>query len=254
MSATAVLRSAQMSEEEYNRERASLTRAFYGDSSIQATAKGDQALAILFCRSGWTEEQLAKKEGKPHQWVSNRMRFGRFLNFANSLAGSEALPKNLSEKKFSDIYERQTIQKVRNERNRFQQLLKIMRPESITAVRRPSIGESIKERFANGKWHQLDTIAEGVGADEKHVLDTINGMSKNGNFGCKVERKRVGAKSEFRIFKKEKTISLDELTEKLAPIIKELKAEGKKNMATMSPATVAHLAGRLSNLLDEWAR
>jgi hypothetical protein len=25
-------------------------------------------------------------------------------------------------------------------------------------------------------------------------------------------------------------------------------------MATMSPATVAHLAGKLSNLLDEWAR
>ena len=47
---------------------------------------------------------------------------------------------------------------------------------------------------------------------------------------------------------------MDELIEKLAPIIKELKAEGKKNMATMSPATVSHLAGKLSNLLDEWAR
>jgi len=108
--------------------------------------------------------------------------------------------------------------------------------------------------FANGKWHPLEAIAEGVGADKKHVLDTINGMSKNGYFGCKVERKRVGANAEFRIFRKEKTISLDELIEKLAPIIKELKAEGKKNMATMAPATVAHLAGKLSNLLDEWAR
>jgi hypothetical protein len=125
---------------------------------------------------------------------------------------------------------------------------------SIAAARRPSIGKSIKEKFADGKWHPLDTIVEGVGADKKHVLDTINGMSKNGNYGCKVERKRVGANTEFRIFKEEKTISLDELIEKLAPIIKELKAEGKKNMATMSPATVAHLAGKLSNLLDEWAR
>jgi hypothetical protein len=121
-------------------------------------------------------------------------------------------------------------------------------------ARRPSIGESIKEHFADGKWHPLDTIVEGLGADKKHVLDTINGMSKNGYFGCKVERKRVGTYTEFRIFKEDKTISLDELIEKLAPIIKELKAEGKKNMATMSPATVAHLAGKLSNLLDEWAR
>jgi hypothetical protein len=123
-----------------------------------------------------------------------------------------------------------------------------------TSKRRPSIGETIKEHFADGKWHPFDTIVEGLGADKKHVLDTINGMSKNGYFGCRVERKRVGTDTEFRIFKEDKTISLDELIEKLTPIIKELKAEGKKNMATMSPATVAHLAGKLSNLLDEWAR
>jgi hypothetical protein len=123
-----------------------------------------------------------------------------------------------------------------------------------TSKRRPLIGESIKERFADGKWHRPSLIAERIRADEAHVLDTINGMSKNRTYGCKVERKRVGTHTEFRIFKEDKTISLDELIEKLAPIIKELKAEGKKNMATMSPATVAHLAGKLSNLLDEWAR
>jgi hypothetical protein len=250
MSATAVLRSAQMGEEEYVRERARLTTTFFGNSSIQGTAKGEQALAILFYRSGWTEEHLAKKEGRTRQWVSNHMRFGRFLDFA----GPEFLPKNLSTNKFLDIWERQTVQKERHERSRFQTVLKIVRSESIMAARRPSIGESIKERFGDGKWHALNSIVEGVGADEKHILDSINGMSKNGYFGCKVERKRVGTNTEFRIFKKENTISLDELTEKLAPIIKELKAEGKKNMATMSPATVAHLAGKLSNLLDEWAR
>jgi hypothetical protein len=128
-----------------------------------------------------------------------------------------------------------------------------MRSGSIPAPRRPSIGKSIKERFADGKWHPLGTIVEGVGAEKKHVLDTINGMSKNGYFGCKVERKRVGAITEFRIFKKEKTISLDELTTKLRPIVEGLKAEGKKNMATMVPAEVAMLAARLERLLNEWA-
>jgi hypothetical protein len=77
-------------------------------------------------------------------------------------------------------------------------------------------------------------------------------MSKNGYFGCKVERKRVGTHTEFRIFKENKKISLDELVEKLTPIIKDLKAEGRKNMATMSPATVGYLAGMLEKLVDEW--
>jgi hypothetical protein len=251
MSAIAVLGSSRMTEDEYDRERANL-RSTYSDSSVEAVAKRDQALAILFGRSGWTEERLTKKEGVAHQWVSYRMCFGRFLNFASSLAEPESLPKNLSAKRFLDIWEQQTVQKERNERIRFQQVLKIMRSESIAAARRPSIGKSIKEKFADGKWHPLNTIVEGVGADKKHVLDTINGMSKNGYFGCKVERKRVGTHTEFRIFKENKRISLDELVEKLTPIIKDLKAEGRKNMATMSPATVGYLAGMLEKLVEEW--
>ena len=126
-------------------------------------------------------------------------------------------------------------------------------PFSLSRARRPSIGKSIKERFADGRWHPLDTIVEAVRADKEHVLATIKGMSSNGYFGCKVERKHVGANTEFRIFKKEKTISLDELIEKLRPIVEGLKAEGKKNMATMVPAEVAMLAARLERLLNEWA-
>ena len=66
-------------------------------------------------------------------------------------------------------------------------------------ARRPLIGEAIKERFADGKWHRPSLIAEMIRADEAHVLDTINGMSKNRTYGCKVERKRVGTHIEFRI-------------------------------------------------------
>jgi hypothetical protein len=35
-------------------------------------------------------------------------------------------------------------------------------------------------------------------------------------------------------------------------VIKALRVEGRKNMATMSPATVAVLAGILRNLLAQW--
>jgi hypothetical protein len=251
MSAVAALRSGHMTEEEYDRERAKL-RNTYGDTSAE-TAKHDQALANLYCRSGWTQEQLANKEGRTHQWVSNLMFFGQFLNFANSLAEPESLPKNLSAKKFLGLYEQQSVQTEHNERIRFQVVLKLMRSQSIATARRPSIGKSIKERFADGKWHPLHTIVEGLGADEAHVLDTINGMSKNGTYGCKVERKRVSKHIEFRIFKQDKAVSVEELTTKLRPIVEDLKAEGKKNMATMVPAEVAMLAARLERLLNEWA-
>jgi hypothetical protein len=65
----------------------------------EAAAKRDQALAVLFYRSGWTQEELAKKEAeltnKPmsQQRVAERLRFGRFLNFTASGSNSEILPK-----------------------------------------------------------------------------------------------------------------------------------------------------------------
>jgi hypothetical protein len=251
MSTIASMHCDHMSEQEYDRERANIRNA--DASSAEAAAKREQALASLFYRSGWAQEQLQKKEVKTHQWVSHLVQFGRFLNFANSFIEPESLPKNLGAKKFLAIWEQQAVQKERNERRRFQTVLKLLRSESITMARRPSIGKSIKERFADGNWHQSSVIAEQIDADERHVLDTIHGMSKNGNFGCKVERKKVGSQIHYRIFKQDKAVSVEELTTKLRPIVEGLKAEGKKNMATMVPAEVAMLAARLERLLNEWA-
>ena len=71
--------------------------------------------------------------------------------------------------------------------------------------------------------------------------------------GAKAERKKVGNQIHYRIFKQDKKVSVEELTTKLRPIVEGLKAEGKKNMATMVPAEVAMLAARLERLLNEWA-
>ena len=57
----------------------------------------------------------------------------------------------------------------------------------------------------------------------------------------------------WRTLKQDKTVSVNELTMKLRPIVEGLKIEGKKNMATMVPAEVAMLAARLERLLNEWA-
>jgi hypothetical protein len=117
---------------------------------------------------------------------------------------------------------------------------------------RPKIGAAIVEQFGDGKWHLQATIAKALDTTEDHVATTLATMRKMQTYGAKSERKRVGASNAFRIFRKQNMVSSNELVEKLGPIIKSLKAEGKKNMATMSPPTVAHLAAQLQKLLDEW--
>ena len=79
-------------------------RELYDESSVEAAAKRDQALAQLFARSGWTQEELGKKEGKSQDWISLRLRFGRFLNFTTAVVNSE-LPRNLTEWRFRELWE-----------------------------------------------------------------------------------------------------------------------------------------------------
>jgi hypothetical protein len=118
---------------------------------------------------------------------------------------------------------------------------------------RPNVGVALKEQFADGKWHRLSHIADKIDQGEDRVRRTLDGMLKNWmTHGCKAEKKKVGQHLEYRIFRLDKAISSSELTEKLTPILKGLEAEGAKNMATMSPGTVAYLAGQLRRLLEEW--
>lgn len=118
---------------------------------------------------------------------------------------------------------------------------------------RSSVGRELKEQFADGKWHRLSNIAKTMDRDEDRVRRTLDSMLKNQTFGLKAEKKKVGQYLEYRIFRLDKTVGSTELIEKLTPILKGLEAEGAKNMATMSPGTVAYLAGQLRRLLEEWA-
>lgn len=53
---------------------------------------------------------------------------------------------------------------------------------------------------------------------------------------------------------RQRMITCDEVKTKLSPIVKGLKTEGRKNMATMVPAEVARLAVLLQRQIDEWTR
>jgi hypothetical protein len=158
------------------------------------------------------------------------------------------LPANLTERRFRALWE-QTSKSPKDE-IRFHEVLKLMQSGSI--ISRPNIGKEIKERFADGKWHTVDTIAGSLELDPQHVADTLRTMLA-GAYGCKAERKEHSSKPTYRIFKSDRMLSASEVIEKLTPIVERLRFQGKASAATASPASVAILAHELQKLLDEWA-
>jgi hypothetical protein len=122
-----------MSEQDYDAERARL-HELYGQSSAEAAAKRDQALALLFYRSGWTQEELAKKEDKSQSQIQRQLLFGRFLNFTPKGVNLESAPAKVTERAFRKIWE-QTDKSELNERIRFDSVIELMREQS--AIRQP---------------------------------------------------------------------------------------------------------------------
>jgi hypothetical protein len=94
------------------------------------------ALAALFHRSNWTQEQLAKKEHKTIAWVSYRLRFGRFFNFSTTVENPQTLAKNLTERRFRSYWERAPACGG-NERQRFGRFLSFT-PMGVNAVTLPT--------------------------------------------------------------------------------------------------------------------
>ncbi len=103
----------------------------FGEKSVQlgpifdVCPKRDQALAGLFYRSGWTQQELAEVEGKSGTWMSDRLRFRRFLEFSASAELLKPLPKNLTEGNFRGYWKR-TDKTETNERIRFRAVQRLM--------------------------------------------------------------------------------------------------------------------------------
>ena len=116
-----------------------------------------------------------------------------------------------------------------------------------------NVGRAIVAKCRRGKWQPVGDIAAAAGVSERDANAVLETMCWRASYGSRAEWKRVGKERYYRIFKQDKTVSVEELITKLRPIVEGLKVEGKKNMATMVPAEVAMLAARLERLLNEWA-
>lgn len=242
----------RLSVDQYQRERDEI-RATYGDSNTEAHAKRDQALAALFHRSGWTQEELAKVEGVARQHVARKLAFGAFLSFAPT--GS--IPRNLTERRFRGYWER-TDKNEGNERVRFRAVLALIEHDTRIGkptAKKPKVADAILSKFADGKWHKLPTIVDHTECEPEDVESVLDGMISRGTYGVHCERKQVGKTQAYRIVRNSgKTVSMGLLIEELEPLLKQLDAEGQKNMATMSPGTVARLAHELRTALERLAK
>jgi len=247
----------RMTDAEYDRQREEL-RHLYGDSNIEAAAKRDQALADLFRRSHWTQEQLAKKEGKTQQWVANRLRFGRFLNFTTTVVNADILPANLTEGRFRQFWAH-TDKMGGNEGQRFAAVLKEIRAANVQ-TRSPvntGLSQRIADKFSDGQWHDEEMIRKHFAReDPEAVRGALGALGWPSRQICNVrgERERRGSRTIIRMFKQDRLISLSEIQLKLCPLIEGLKEEGKKNHVTISIGSVARLAALLQRRLDEWAQ
>lgn len=250
---------ARMTEAEYEVERTKL-RETYGESNGQAGAKREQALAILFERSHWTQEELAKKEGKSQAYISRLLRFGGFINIMPMGIIPETVKNSLNERKFRTFWD-QTDKLDGDEAARFTEVARLIAEDAATKELmlrkplRPPISPKIVEQFADGAWHHLKTIAEAVAeGDEEHVTMAMQNMMKAGGVaGGHAERRKYGKSYQFRIFPTtDKKVSATEIHTKLGPILKRLEIESKKNMATMDIGAVKLIFFDLKKLVDGW--
>ena len=253
MSVVDLAAAKRMTVAEYRLKRAEI-RATYGDNAQERTGSFDQTLATLFYRSGWTPEELAKEEGKSRLWIERHARLGRFLDFVPM----GTIPKKLSERRFRDYWER--IEVDPNERVSFRRVANLIEDEVMLSKpqqHKPAIADAIKATSADGAWHRLATITVKVqavvpAATEEDVDAVLTGMVARGSYNVFCEKKKGGQVYRIVIGGKQK-IDLVTLKHELGPIIEKLKAEGRKNMATMSPGTVAYLAFQMEQLIDKLA-
>lgn len=239
-----------MNDAAYERERQQI-RETYGDSGIEAAALRDQALAKLFHRSGWTQERLAAKEGCSRSRVTQRLTFGAFLAFATD----RNIPRNLTEWRFRSYWARTSGG---NERQRFAAVEKLIEEDvrvGASTAAKPQIGKPLVEKFGDGQWHSVGTIAKRLEAPEHDVTSVLELMRSQGTYQSHCQRKQVGKEFRYRIVRGAgKRVDVSVLMTELRPLLKGLYAEGQKNAATYSPTTVSSLTRQIEVLIEELAK
>jgi hypothetical protein len=245
-----------MTLEQYDAKRAEITQT-YGETSKEANAKREQALAMLFVEfvAGRDERQrpLAEREGKSQKWVDYRLRFGRFLTLRTT--GSHNTD-GLTERRFRGFWA-MTEGSPEDEPIRFREVARLM-VEEPTA--QPEIWPTMRDHYSDGRWHDCQVVADHLGVDVTLVEKNCRENGTRRNKG-KQEIRHTGSKRrgdwrmQFRAHKRAlKPIETSEIRHKMLPILKRLGEEGHLSDAAISTARVLGIFNELMHLVKEWTQ
>lgn len=255
MNAVMALAPRKMTAEQYQAEKQQLL-ATYGENKSEANGLREQALAALYHRTGWTQNELAKVEGVSQQHVGRWLLFGAFLAFTPTGCNTQKPPRNLTERKFRSYWER--TDKSDNDRQRFAAVARMIEDNLRVVEQRapnPALATQVIDEFADGKWHKEATIKSHIDAPAEDIDAVLHKMHTRGSYHVHCDRRQSGKSHEYRIVKGGgKRVDVATLMQELRPLLDGLYAEGKKNAATFSGVAVATLAKRIENAIEQLAK
>jgi hypothetical protein len=191
-------RPGAMAEAEFDREYAQI-RSVYGDSSTEAAARRDQALADLVWRSFWTQMRLAARMKMSQQRVGQLMLLGRFLNYATTrlkLDPLDALLRNTTERKFRSAWARTNPDAV--ETDRFCQAWSILQADRDGVTKR--VVESLVESFGGQGWRTEAQMAEDLDCDPELIAAAVRSLKRSqAKRGPMVDTQRIEGQTQVRI-------------------------------------------------------
>lgn len=215
-----------------------------------ADAWRDQELARLFVACGWTQERIAGHLKKGQQWVSRRLIFGRFLDYAHG-RNEQTAAETLTERRFRASW---ALSRGRDEDRRFAQVVTMLGeaapPGHRNLVRKPGLREAIIDLCGDGVKRTVKEIAALVdgripGIDAKQVAAALRGLQKKPPRGQAVEAHHLGRCHRYRLVPRAVAdappvdpAEAGAAVAQVIPMLAEVRAELKKSMVTMSRSFV----------------
>lgn len=252
----------KMTEAEYDLRRK------HDDEQVEARqelvdAYRDQAYAKRFYDSGWTQQELADKEGKSQPWIVCRIRFGKFMDWLNvaiiTTGNNRALaPKNLTERRFRSYWEQTSGNK---DTARFRKVWKMIQEKLVERDTHQRSRKIITEKCNSDAFYTIAEVCKRStykdNGETKSLTETqaYQALTRMDNLGL-CERRNTAQGPAYRIRRGEGRCHLD--TAVLKHTIKEASAlirsiikSATGDEARYSATGVALDAGKLKDLMNE---
>lgn len=272
-----------MSEDQF---KTKLTHIDEQAGALQERVDGyrDQELAKLFIECEWSQEEIAGKLSKhwdkevTQQWVSYRLRFGRFISFFTTSGCEEqfVLPRNLSERTFRRLWDAtktegenfsghrsQTVAAKEDEERRFKEVIGQLRGAGISRARK-QITKAIAAELGSvgtSRWVTPEEVRDRIVkhfSDGDVLVDDVRRALRQWRpptekTPYRVEQAVGSGGKKFRLVRVKKVVSpqqLQQMTPRLLPLIKDLLRECKKDSVTISIAHLLGVANRIEKVLE----